>query len=133
MSHVRELNGLLRSGAMSPRHAPAQRTRAPGSTVVRGIAIVVAVAGIGVGTWVLGSEPEGGARSSDETAVLTDSGRAAGSGALTVPSRPAVSEPPLSVAPLPPAAAERAAMARATRKARAAAGESTAGTRPAKR
>jgi hypothetical protein len=117
MSHVREVNGLLRSGAMSPRHAPARGARTHGGAVARGFAIAVAVAGIGVGTWVLGSGPDA-RRSPDGAAVGTDAGFSAG--ALSVPGAPVVTEPPLSVAPAPPAdaAAKRDALARATRGAR---------------
>jgi hypothetical protein len=78
---------------------------------------VVAVGGIGVGTWVLGSGPDSPA-GTDGSASTSDSGFSASvPDAASSPEAPVVSRPPLSVAPVP--SAERDDITRATRKARA--------------
>ncbi len=102
---------------MTRRRPPAHGARDSGAPVLRALAIAVALGGIGVGTWVLGSEPDQGPAIVDSQ-VLTVPGT---SDVLDTPETVAVSEPPLSVAPAPPAAAsgKRAEVTRATRKDRA--------------
>jgi hypothetical protein len=110
---------------MSSRRAPAHgarraRSGGVGKTWARGVAIVVAVAGIGVGTWVLGSGPDSPA--GVDGSAQTDAGYSATvPDSASSPDAPVVTRPPLSVAPVPPATAEqRDEVARATRKARSA-------------
>src|SRR4051812_45499137 len=107
MSHRPEVSRLLRSGVMTfrrPAHgAPRPGARRPGAPVLRGIAIVVVAAGVGTGTWVLGSGPDA-SRGADTSQIQTVPGVVESPGALPAGDA-VVTQPPLSVAPAPPAEA----------------------------